>query len=100
MLNKLAAKELPELKGLDIVVAAKLAHKKGKQGNTKFNFERTELLRVLINSWNKHEEWMTRQQQQNINGENETQLNFPEIDPATAARFFCQYAKNRTFLAN
>lgn len=99
MLNKLARTELPQLKNMDIVEAAKLAHSKGKKGNVKYNFERSELLNTLINSWNKHEAWMDKQQKM-ANGANETTLDFPDIDPGSAARLMCQWTKNRVMISN
>jgi hypothetical protein len=99
MLNKLARKELPELEGMDIVEGAIYAHKKGKKGHVKYNFERTELLRTLINAWNKHEKWMSAQAEGN-GSSMPTMMDFPDMEPATAARFFCQFSKNRSMVAD
>ncbi len=94
MLNKLASRELPELRDMDIVDGTKLAHRKEKKGNVRYQFEWSELLQKLINSWNKHEKWIA-----NANGSSEV-MEFSEIEPEDAARLFCQWSKNRTLVAN
>jgi hypothetical protein len=99
ILSKLAAKELPELKGKDLDEGARLAHQRGKKGNVRYNFEQNDLLARILKAWGKHEDWM-KEADGKSPGNGTAAMDFPEIEPETAARLFCQWSKNRTKIAN